>query len=57
MITSINGTNIEKAADFAKIIAEMAPETIVHLQTYRDGQIIERQIMLGSGKCPPAQQR
>ena len=57
VITSINGTNIEKAADFARIIAEMAPETIVHLQTYRDGQIIERQIMLGSGKCPRAQQR
>ena len=55
VITSVNGTNIEKAADFAGIIAEMAPETIVHLQTYRDGQIIERQIMLGSGKCPRAQ--
>jgi S1-C subfamily serine protease len=55
VLTSVNGTNIEKAADFAKMIAELAPETIVHLQTYRDGQIIERQIMLGSAKCPPAQ--
>lgn len=52
VLTAVNGTNIEKAADFAKMIAELAPETIVHLRTYRDGQIIERQIMLGSGKCP-----
>jgi serine protease Do len=55
VLTSVNGTNIEKAADFAKMIAELAPETIVHLQTYRDGQIIERQIMLGSAKCPRGQ--
>jgi serine protease Do len=57
VLTSVNGTNVEKAADFTKMIAELAPETIIHLQTYRDGQIIERQIMLGSGKCPRAQQR
>jgi serine protease Do len=57
VLTSVNGTNIEKAADFAKMIAELAPETIIHLQTYRDGQIIERQITLGSGKCPRTQQR
>jgi S1-C subfamily serine protease len=55
VLTSVNGTNVEKAADFAKMIAELAPETIIHLQTYRDGQIIERQIMLGSGKCPRAE--
>jgi serine protease Do len=57
VLTSVNGTHVEKAADFAGMIAELAPETIVHLQTYRDGQIIERQIMLGSGKCPRARQR
>jgi serine protease Do len=55
VLTSVNGTNIEKAGDFAKMIAEMAPETIVHLATYRDGQPMEHQIMLGSGKCPRAQ--
>jgi S1-C subfamily serine protease len=57
VITSIDGMNIDKASDFARMIAELAPETIVHLQTYRDGQIIERQIVLGSGKCPRARQR
>ncbi len=57
VLTSINGMHVEKAADFAGMIAKMAPETIVHLQTYRDGQVIERQITLGSGKCPAARQR
>jgi serine protease Do len=57
VITSINGTTIEKASDFAGIISELAPQTIVHLATYRDGQAMELQIMLGSGKCPRAQQR
>jgi serine protease Do len=57
VLTSVNGTNVEKAADFTKMIAELAPETIIHLQTYRDGQIIERQITLGWGKCPRTQQR
>jgi serine protease Do len=56
VITAVNGTHVEKAADFAGMIAELAPESIVHLQTYRDGQVIERQITLGSGKCPPARQ-
>jgi S1-C subfamily serine protease len=55
VITSINGTNIDEASDFAKMIAGMAPETIVHLATYRDGQPMELQLMLGSGKCPRAQ--
>jgi serine protease Do len=57
VITSVNGRHVEKAADFARMIAELAPETIVHLQTYGDGQVIERQIMLGSGKCPRTEQR
>jgi S1-C subfamily serine protease len=55
VIVSMNGTNIEKASDFATMIAEMAPETIVHLATYRDGQPMEFHVMLGSGKCPHAQ--
>jgi S1-C subfamily serine protease len=55
VITSINGANIDEASDFAKMIAGMAPETIVHLATYRDGQAMELQVMLGSGKCPRAQ--
>jgi S1-C subfamily serine protease len=55
VITSVNGANIEKAADFARMIAEMAPETTVHLATYRDGQPMERKVVLGPGRCPRAQ--
>jgi serine protease Do len=57
VITSINGAAIERAGDFDTMIAGMAPETIVHLATFRDGQRIELPVMLGSGKCPRAQQR
>jgi S1-C subfamily serine protease len=57
VITSINGATIERAGDFDAMIAGMAPETIVHLATYRDGQRIELPVMLGSGKCRLAQQR
>ena len=55
VITSINGTNIDKASDFATMIAAFAPQTIVHLATYRDGQRMELDVMLGAGKCPRAQ--
>jgi hypothetical protein len=37
------------------MIAAMAPESIVNLSTYRDGQPMEIKLMLGSGKCPRAQ--
>jgi S1-C subfamily serine protease len=57
VITSVNGATIEKASDFDMMIAEMAPETVVRLATYRDRQPIEIHVMLGSGKCPRAQQR
>jgi serine protease Do len=56
VVTSVNGTNIDKASDFATMIAAMAPETIVHLATYRDGQPMELHVVLGSGKCPRARQ-
>jgi serine protease Do len=57
VLTSLNGRNIDKASDFATMIAAMAPETIIHLATFRDGQPIELHVVLGTGKCPRAQQR
>jgi serine protease Do len=57
VVTAINGATIEKASDFATMIAGMAPDTIIHLATYRDGQLKELPVVLGSGKCPLAQQR
>jgi serine protease Do len=55
VIISINGMNIDKASDFASMIAAMAPETIVDLATYRNGQPLELHVTLASGKCPRAQ--
>jgi C-terminal processing protease CtpA/Prc len=56
VITSIDGANIEKASDFATMISGMAPQSIIHLLTYRDGQPMERKVMLGLGRCPRAKQ-
>jgi serine protease Do len=56
VITSIDGANVEKASDFATMIAGMAPQTIIHLLTYRDGQPMERKVVLGLGRCPRAKQ-
>ncbi len=56
VITSIDGANVEKASDFATMIAAMAPQTIIHLLTYRDGQPMERKVVLGLGRCPRAKQ-
>jgi S1-C subfamily serine protease len=56
VIVSIDGANVEKASDFATMIAGMAPATIIHLLTYRDGQPMERKVVLGPGRCPRAKQ-
>jgi S1-C subfamily serine protease len=55
VVTTINGAPIMKASDFAAMISAMSPETMVFLSTYRDGQMIEVKLMLGSGKCPTGQ--
>jgi S1-C subfamily serine protease len=55
VITAIDGMPIMHSSDLATMISAMSPDTIVHLSTYRDGQLIEVQVMLGSGKCPSAQ--
>jgi len=55
VVTSINGVPIIKASDFATMISGFAPETIIHLSTYRDGQMIEVKLTLASGKCPSPQ--
>jgi serine protease Do len=55
VITRINGMPIMKTGDFAAMISAMSPETIVSLSTYRDGQVIEVKLTLGSGKCPTGQ--
>jgi serine protease Do len=51
VITAINGTPLESWSDFAPTISAMAPGTEVYLTTYRDGQLMERTVTLGSSKC------
>ncbi len=55
VITAINGSPVMRSADFATMISAMAPGSTVYLTTFRDGQMIELQVMLGSGKCPSGQ--
>jgi serine protease Do len=55
VITAINGTPVMRSSDFAAMISAIAPNSTVYLSTFRDGQMIELQVMLGSGKCPSEQ--
>ena len=50
-LTSVNGSPLMRASDFAKIIAAMAPGTSVYLYTWRDGQPREVTLVLGSTPC------
>jgi serine protease Do len=51
VIVAINGTLVMRSSDFAAMISARAPNSTVYLSTFRDGQMIELQVMLGSGKC------
>ena len=55
VITAINGTSVMRSSDFAAMISARAPGSTVYLSTFRDGQMIEVQLVLGSGKCPSGQ--
>ena len=50
VITTVNGRPIRKATDFDSIISRRPPGTFVNLTTYRNGQLIERTVMLSA--CP-----
>ncbi|HLN08963.1 MAG TPA: PDZ domain-containing protein [Xanthobacteraceae bacterium] len=52
VITAINGSPIRAVGDFAAIISVMAPGSIVYLTTFRNGEMIEVQAVLGSTRCP-----
>ena len=52
VITAINGSPLVRAGNFAAAIARMAPGSTVHLTTWRNGQLIERKLALGSSTCP-----
>jgi S1-C subfamily serine protease len=52
VITAINGSTLVRSSDFATTIARMAPGSTVHLTTWRNGELIERKLVLGSSACP-----
>jgi serine protease Do len=53
VVTAINGSPLRSWSDFASTISMMAPGTDVYLTTYRNTQLIETKVTLGSSKCPP----
>jgi serine protease Do len=54
VVTSINGLPLSSWSDFATTISQFAPGTTVNLTTWRNGQLIEVAVTLGSTKCPAA---
>jgi S1-C subfamily serine protease len=51
VLTTINGEPLRSWNDFEPTIAAIAPGTTISLDTYRDGQLIERKVTLGYSKC------
>jgi len=52
VLTTINGVPLEKSSDFNGIIAAYAPGTTIYLNTWRDGQLMGRTVVLSSTACP-----
>jgi serine protease Do len=54
VVTLINGLKLSSSSDFATAISKFAPGTTVNLTTWRNGQLIEVAVTLGSSKCSAA---
>jgi serine protease Do len=52
VITAINGNALPSWRAFAPIISQQARGTTVYFTTYRDGQLIERAVVVRAGQCP-----
>lgn len=52
VITAINGSSLSHSSEFAITISQMARGSLINLTTFRDGQLMEKQLMIGSSKCP-----
>src|SRR5262249_16594684 len=53
VVSTINRTPLSKYADFEDVIvAQFARGSFVHLTTLRDGELFDRTITLGYGRCP-----
>jgi serine protease Do len=51
VLTTINGSPLMRASNFAEIISRMAPGTTVYLNTLRNGEAISIKLILGSVQC------
>jgi hypothetical protein len=51
IITAINGSPLKGASDFVAIISTMAPDSMIYLSTFRNGEMIEVRLVLGSSIC------
>ena len=51
VVTSVNGSPLEHARDFAQLISTMAPGSSVYLNTMRNGQAINVRLTVRSIKC------
>jgi hypothetical protein len=52
VVTAINGLPLSSWNDFATTMSKFAPGTTVYLTTWRNGQLVEAAVTLGSSKCP-----
>jgi serine protease Do len=52
VVTAVNGSPLGSWSDFIPTISAMAPGTDVYLTTYRDEQLIEVKVTIGSFECP-----
>jgi len=51
VVTAINGAPLKSSSDFAPIISKMAPGSLINLTTYRNGELMEIRLTVGSSKC------
>jgi S1-C subfamily serine protease len=51
VITAINGTPLARSRDFAAIISQMAPGSVVYLTTFRNGELRDIKSTLGYSSC------
>jgi len=51
VVTAVNGSPLTGSSDFAAIIAALAPGSMVYLSIFRNGEMIEVRLVLGSATC------
>jgi serine protease Do len=51
VITSINGQTLARSRDFAAIISNKAPGSVIYLTTFRNGELMQIKLTLGYSRC------